>query len=116
MGCGNCNYCDKCDSREGDEDEIECLREELSDLRDDLEAAEAKMAAMASDDDFKEKVAALVDWRLPINGKEYLILYQLEDILKEYHRLKGKVKGDTSMSESIAIERTPDDRDCGRKG
>lgn len=118
MGCEGCdckNVCD--DSAEDLRYTIEKLKDEIEKLEDEIFDAEAR--SLAKTTEFFNKVADLLDFRLvPIeDGKEYLLIYKLEDILKEYRDLKGKLKGgETSASEALATKRTPDDRNCSSAG
>lgn len=103
--CGDCSHscrqdfeCYDCEDR----------KVRISVLEDDLREAQQLSG-------FRDKVADLLGCQLIESGKEYLLLYRLEDILKDYRQLKDK--GVASVSESIASERTPpDDRNCGSAG
>jgi hypothetical protein len=103
-------------------DELCGLREQAEEAREAKELAESLAreaeAALGTRNDFVDKVSEMIGHTLPgisvQGGKEYLLLYRLEDILKDYRQLKDK--GATSTSAPGATERTPDDRNCGRTG
>jgi hypothetical protein len=70
------------------------------------------------DTSFRDKIAEMLGCFVQ-NGKDYLILYKLEDVLKESRALKeenAKLKGVAVESVKVASERTPDDRNCGSEG